>query len=139
MYGRVEDVAAGRLVPLLALYHCGLSDITFGVQCYMAPHEGEDDPAVYNSGVKRRNKGLGETAAENEADEAEDDEDEETLLVAQPGFNRLLVVLRDPGVLRFVKYVSAEAPGCRWDVCGEWEVGDSADSEEGSTGPDENE
>jgi prolyl 3-hydroxylase /prolyl 3,4-dihydroxylase len=25
--------------------------------------------------------------------------------------------------MRFVKYVSAAAPGSRWDICGEYEVG----------------
>lgn len=53
----------------------------------------------------------------------EDDEDDGTLLTVQPGFNRLLLVLRDEKVMRFVKYVSAAAEGSRWDVCGEYEVG----------------
>lgn len=53
----------------------------------------------------------------------EDDDDDETLLTWQPHFNCLLLVLRDEGVLRFVKYVSAAAPGSRWDVCCEFEVG----------------
>lgn len=81
------------------------------MQCYMAPHEGEEDPAVYRSGSGEK-KDL-------------ENEDEGTLLIAQPGFNRLLVVLRDAGVLSFVKYVSAEAEGCRWDVYGEWAVEDA--------------
>lgn len=81
------------------------------MQCYMAPHEGEEDPAVYRSGSG------GKKGADNEEDG--------TLLVSQPGFNRLLVVLRDAGVLSFVKYVSAEASGCRWDICGEWAVEDA--------------
>lgn len=81
------------------------------MQCYMAPHEGEEDPAVYRSGNGEK-KGL-------------ENEEEGTLLVAQPGFNRLLIVLRDAGVLSFVKYVSAEAEGCRWDVYGEWAVEDA--------------
>jgi hypothetical protein len=61
-----------------------------------------------------------------------DDEGEEgdTLLTVQPSFNCLLLVLRDEGVLRFVKYVSAAAPGSRWDVCGEFEVGMFEDEEE---------
>jgi hypothetical protein len=33
------------------------------------------------------------------------------------------MVLRDERVMRFVKYVSAAAPGSRWDICGEYEVG----------------
>ncbi|KAG8980141.1 hypothetical protein FRB93_009637 [Tulasnella sp. JGI-2019a] len=108
-----------------------------GWECYMAPHEGDDDPAVYRSGrgnaPPKRSKGKGDEEREEEGegeDEAEDEEDG-ALLVAQPGFNRLLIVLRDAGVLNFVKYVSAEAPGCRWDVCGEWEVEDDRESESG--------
>ncbi|KAM0749535.1 hypothetical protein T439DRAFT_315803 [Meredithblackwellia eburnea MCA 4105] len=44
------------------------------------------------------------------------------LLAIEPGWNTLTLVLRDPGVLKFVKYVSARAPGSRWDIGGEWEV-----------------
>ena len=78
----------------------------------------------------------GQESEENgdaEDDEKDDDDDDDsTLLTVQPGFNRLLLVLRDPGVLRFVKYVSAMAPGSRWDVWGEWEVGQvEIDSENG--------
>ncbi|KAH9049740.1 nuclear protein [Lactarius hengduanensis] len=72
--------------------------------------------------------GNGSAGSSNDNDEVEmedsDDEDEDaTLLTSQPGFNRLLLVLRDEGVMRFVKYVSAAAEGSRWDVCGEYEVG----------------
>jgi hypothetical protein len=83
----------------------------------MAPHEGEDDPAVYRSGrVKKSNPA-------DEENENSEDEGEGTLLTVQAGFNRLLLVLRDEGVMRFVKYVSACAPSSRWDVCGEYSVG----------------
>jgi hypothetical protein len=63
--------------------------------------------------------------ADSDADamEPEDAEEDSTLLTVQPGFNRLLLVLRDERVMRFVKYVSAAAEGSRWDVCGEYEVG----------------
>ena len=50
-------------------------------------------------------------------------EDGDTLLTIQPDFNRLLLVLRDERVMRFVKYLSASAQGSRWDVSGEWEIG----------------
>ena len=65
------------------------------------------------------------TAREGSDDEEEEaeEEDDGTLLTVQPGFNRLLLVLRDEGVMRFVKYVSAAAQGSRWDICGEYEVG----------------
>ncbi|KAI0347151.1 nuclear protein [Trametopsis cervina] len=148
-----------------------------GWECYMAPHEGEDDPAVYRSGSSKKRadpppppakdakgrankdearasgsgdgKGKGRRAASTSSDETmhteedgdegegenegddddeeedddDDDEDDGTLLTVQPGFNRLLLVLRDEGVMRFVKYVSAAAQGSRWDVCAEYEVG----------------
>ena len=123
----------------------------------MAPHEGEEDPAVYRSGPSKSSKraeasGSTPTAKlddkmdtdnaektelkpdddqEMEGVEEDEDEDEGTLLTAQPGFNRLLLVLRDEGVMRFVKYVSAGANGSRFDVCAEFEVG-IVEVEEGS-------
>jgi hypothetical protein len=103
----------------------------------MAPHDEEDDPAVYRSGSHKKTEHNGDghgangnvsAGSSNDNDEVEmedsDEEDEDaTLLTSQPGFNRLLLVLRDEGVMRFVKYVSAAAEGSRWDVCGEYEVG----------------
>ena len=34
--------------------------------------------------------------------------------------NALSLVLRRPGTMKFVKYVSASAPGSRWDVAAEY-------------------
>lgn len=81
-----------------------------------------------NGAHKRPHNGHDRSAGDSaeEADEDMSDGDEEEggpLLTVQPGFNRLLLVLRDERVMRFVKYLSASAPGCRWDVYGEWEVG----------------
>jgi hypothetical protein len=96
----------------------------------MAPHDDEDDPAVYRSGSYSRggkqNGRLSKSDAEDEEiEDAENEAEDEdgTLLTVQPGYNRLLLVLRDEGVMRFVKYVSAAAENSRWDVCGEYEVG----------------
>jgi prolyl 3-hydroxylase /prolyl 3,4-dihydroxylase len=133
----------------------------------MAPHNEEDDPAVYRAGTYKKSDALangkpkatvdghtngstpvngkhasngGSPNGKNkspspshseDADgdveipdvEEEDEEDDSTLLTVQPGFNRLLLVLRDERVMRFVKYVSAAAEGSRWDVCAEYEVG----------------
>lgn len=125
------------------------------LQCYMAPHDEEDDPAVYRSGPSRKKtsldeadgqissphkdhsngksvdtaEGLAPTGVQDEEvdmdedGEGDDDEEDSTLLTVQPSFNRLLLVLRDEGVMHFVKYVSAAAQGSRWDICGEYEVG----------------
>lgn len=141
----------------------------------MAPHDEDDDPAVYRSGSgkpKRANgsrsprasprsspnaqqngngngNGNGTTGSSNGnseppadtngngehvSDDGEEDDDG-TLLTVHPGYNRLLLVLRDEGVMRFVKYVSAAAESSRWDVSGEYEVGmmqQVSDSEEAS-------
>ncbi|KAJ8087067.1 putative component of NuA3 histone acetyltransferase complex [Marasmius tenuissimus] len=144
-----------------------------GWECYMAPHNEEDDPAVYRSGTYKKSDALangkhkdqnghtdgktnGTTTNGNGKDKDadshrspsphgspphspkhdadgdgdvelpdadEDEEEDSTLLTVQPGFNRLLLVLRDERVMRFVKYVSAAAEGSRWDVCAEYEVG----------------
>ena len=80
----------------------------------MSPHDDEDDPAVYRAGR------ISATDSDNEGDEIDESEN---LLTVFPGFNRFLLVLRDEGVMHFVKYVSNSARGSRWDVCGEYEVG----------------
>jgi prolyl 3-hydroxylase /prolyl 3,4-dihydroxylase len=113
----------------------------------MAPHDEEDDPAVYRSGSSKGKEPQNSTTstslskpkelhdsmddkqdkeehASSPSEPYDDDEDDgSTLLSTQPGFNKLLLVLRDEQVMRFVKYVSAAAPGSRWDICGEYEVG----------------
>ncbi|TFK59453.1 hypothetical protein BDN72DRAFT_851290, partial [Pluteus cervinus] len=152
-----------------------------GWECYMAPHNEEDDPAVYRSGTQKKSKATNGTHpppkpsenavasssksielpqnsvngvdslqidedanlpagggdaitvddeldaelmdADADGEAVAEDDEESTLLTVQPGFNRLLLVLRDERVMRFVKYVSAFAEGSRWDVCGEYEVG----------------
>ena len=65
------------------------------------------------------------------------DDDDEPLVQANAQSNTLSLVLRDSGVMRFVKYVGAAAPGSRWDVAGEFEVNmdeDDSPSGEGSEG-----
>lgn len=137
-----------------------------GWECYMAPHNEEDDPAIYRSSTHKKSKaekrpvtngysGSSESstkanrssssrspsrssslgccqghedrdvgaASETASEAAEEEEEDSTLLSVMPGYNRLLLVLRDERVMRFVKYVSAAAEGSRWDVCGEYEVG----------------
>ncbi|RPA91998.1 hypothetical protein L873DRAFT_1657609, partial [Choiromyces venosus 120613-1] len=68
------------------------------------------DPAIYRSG--------------------RDNEDDGILFTMPASWNRLGIVLRDTGVLRFVKYVSKSAAGDRWDVIGEWGVGDDGENGE---------
>lgn len=59
-------------------------------------------------------------------------DDDSGLLQVSPSFNTLNIVLRDPGVMKFVKYLSASAPGSRFDISNEWqvEVPEGSDSDE---------
>ncbi|KAL9130742.1 MAG: hypothetical protein Q9217_001138 [Psora testacea] len=52
----------------------------------------------------------------------EDDEDDSVLFSMPAGWNKLGIVLRDWGTMRFVKYVSRQAKGDRWDIFGEFEI-----------------
>ena len=101
----------------------------------MSPHEGEEDPAVYRSGSQKQGKSTeneelreqpkidDDKSMEDSSDGSEDGEgDDGILLTVQPAFNRLSIVLREKAVLHFVKYVSAGAPGSRWDISGEYTV-----------------
>ncbi|KAJ1308582.1 hypothetical protein OPQ81_004281 [Rhizoctonia solani] len=121
-----------------------------GWECYMAPHEGEDDPEVYKTAsVKSKStkapkeeeikaadpKGKGKAKAEPESDDEDEDADG-TLLTVYPNFNHLVIALRDAGVLKFVKYVSASAPVSRWDISGEWEVAMLEDDNDDEAGDD---
>ncbi|KAK7208495.1 Oxoglutarate and iron-dependent oxygenase degradation C-term-domain-containing protein [Myxozyma melibiosi] len=115
----------------------------------------ENDPAVYLSASrakrakeveKLRGEGTLAPGAEVEDDDNEeeddddddDDDDEEdeeeeegdsVLLTSQARWNTFTLVYRDPGVLKFVKYVSKLAPGSRWDIAGEWKPGSSPEEE----------
>lgn len=86
-----------------------------GWEFWLATEEGGDE-ATYGGG--------------GGAKKDEEEEDEGPLLALQPAWNTLTLVLRDPGVLKFVKYVSARAPASRWDVGGEWEIAMVEEDEE---------
>lgn len=60
-------------------------------------------------------------------------EDDNILFFQAAAWNKMTLVLRDSGTLRFVKYVSKSAKGDRWDISGMYEI--QAQDEE----PDEDE
>ncbi len=86
-----------------------------GHEVYMAgDDEADDDAAIYKSSS---------------------DPDDDNVLFAMPAtWNKMSIVLRDSGVLKFVKYVSKSAKGDRWDVNGAFDVTveESDDEEEES-------
>lgn len=82
------------------------------------------------------------------ADDDEDDEDaavykassdEDNILFHQnAAWNKLTLVMRDSGTLKFTKYVSRKAQGDRWDIWGLFDIEDQGDEEEeedGEAGP----
>jgi hypothetical protein len=73
----------------------------------MAPHDDEEDPSTYKA-----------------ADE------DGALLTLSASSNTLSIVLRDEGVMRFIKYVSARAPGSRWDISFEYDLPEDDEEEE---------
>lgn len=57
-------------------------------------------------------------------------DDDGILFSMAAGWNRMSIVLRDSGTLKFVKYVSAAAQGDRWDISGEIGIVFADDDEE---------
>ncbi|KAH7328729.1 Oxoglutarate and iron-dependent oxygenase degradation C-term-domain-containing protein [Stachybotrys elegans] len=79
-----------------------------GHEVYMAGDDDEtEDAAVYKSSG----------------------EDDNILFFQAAAWNKLTLVLRDSGTLKFVKYVSKRAQGDRWDISGVFEVEDQDDEE----------
>jgi len=76
-----------------------------------ADDEDEDDPAIYKSS------------------KSEDD----VVVNNQASWNHFSLMLRDPSILKFIKYVSYNANGSRWDISCQWNVktkGDEDDDED---------
>ena len=91
-----------------------------GHEVYMAgDDDGNDDAAVYKASA----------------------DDDNILFFQAAAWNKLTIVLRDGGALRFVKYISRAAAGDRWDISGIFEAeeqaedGDETDGEEAETIP----
>jgi hypothetical protein len=67
-------------------------------------------------------------AAADEKDEAAaeyDTEDGTELLSVSASNNTLSLVYRDPGTMRFIKYVGCRAPSSRWDISMEYQISDN--------------
>jgi len=101
--GAQKDKAGGKVMQQSS--HTGA-----GNRPHNKPKKPKLDPAVYQSGTG---------------------DEEDGVLFSMPAcWNSLSVVLRDSGVLRFVKYVSQAAKGDRWDVVGEFAVSAQDDESE---------
>lgn len=95
---------------------------------------GSDDDAVWESGDVGGFECYisADESGESQGPDAEYDEEDDTkLLSVSASDNTLSLVFRDPGTMKFVKYVSAGAPSSRWDIALEYNVHiDDAESED---------
>jgi hypothetical protein len=88
-----------------------------------AAEESASKPTITMGGVELEFDESQLSPSDFDTDSEAGDDDDGPLITLFPGFNKFLLVLRDPGVMRFVKYVSNAAEGSRWDISGEWDVG----------------
>ena len=125
------------------------NDTTGGYLAYMAGDEDADDigsdagsdhgvevPLDMSTGARasRAKKPKLDPAIYQSND---DDEDDGVLFSMPADWNRLGIVLRDKGTMRFVKYVSRMAKGDRWDIVGEFDVVDEDENEDEDEDRDE--
>ena len=114
-----------------------------GYEVYMAGDEPDDDdegsnhgvsipPALStNTGARASGSSAPKTIAKADPAVYREDVDNDDVLLSMPaGWNRLSIVLRDKGVMKFVKYVSRAAKGDRWDILGEFGVKDEDDDDQ---------
>ncbi|KAF5241226.1 hypothetical protein FAUST_3908 [Fusarium austroamericanum] len=66
-------------------------------------------------------------------------DDDNILFFQAPSWNKMTIVLRDSGVLKFVKYISKSAKGDRWDISGAFEVEEEDDDDDEEDGDDDDE
>ncbi|KAG6297751.1 hypothetical protein E4U09_001245 [Claviceps aff. purpurea] len=79
-----------------------------GMEVYLAPDNDEnDDAAVYKSSGDQ----------------------DSALFFQAASWNKLTLVMRDRGTLKFVKYVSRKARGDRWDISAKFGVADDGEGE----------
>jgi hypothetical protein len=84
---------------------------------------GSDDDAIWESGDVGGFECYIEAVDDDGGAEAEYDEEDDTqLLSVSASFNTLSLVYRDPGTMKFVKYVGSGAPSSRWDIAVEYTV-----------------
>jgi hypothetical protein len=104
------------------------SDDAGGFECYIEADDYDDnDGEMKDDDEAADNTDNGETvpAAKAPASEPADEynaEDDTNLLSASASNNTLSLVYRDPGTVRFIKYVGSRAPSSRWDISMEYQV-----------------
>ncbi|QSZ34519.1 hypothetical protein DSL72_006113 [Monilinia vaccinii-corymbosi] len=94
----------------------------------LEPEAEEDDDVGGHLVFMAGDDGNDEDAAIYKA--AGEEEDDGVLFTMPASWNKMSIVLRDSGVLKFVKYVSKNAKGDRWDISGAFGVKGGEDDED---------
>lgn len=105
-----------------------------GYELYMAGEDDDEEGSDHGVEIPSSATGAGQRK-KAKADPAiykasKDDEDDGVLFSNPASWNTLSLVLRDTGVMKFVKYVSESAKGDRWDVVGNYSVAEDEDDEQ---------
>ncbi|KOS16603.1 Prolyl 3 [Escovopsis weberi] len=90
----------------------------------VAQEEEEEDAAGAEVGGHEVYMAGDDDAHEDAAIYKSSGEDDNILFFQAAAWNKMSIVLRDSGALKFVKYVSRRAPGDRWDVAGVFGIED---------------
>ena len=98
-----------------------------GFECYIeADIDDEEEDNSEGDGAEE----TGEPRSSKGAADEYNEEDDTELLSVSASNNTLSLVYRDPGTMRFVKYVSSNAPSSRYDICMEYDLPPDNDEEE---------
>lgn len=133
----VRNVAPGGDIGGYLAYMAGEDDANYGNPDEKVRDHGVDLPSNMSTGARSAGFSNSKGQKESKPDPAvyqssgQDDEDDGVLFSMPAGWNKLGIVLRDKGALRFVKYVSQHAKGDRWDVCGDYTIVNQDVEEEG--------
>lgn len=105
-----------------------------GYELYLAVDEdekdGDLDPAVVRGTRSKQDEKVSADGGDSYGKSSTAEEEDSVLLTTQAEWNVLSLVVRDEGILKFVKYVSGNAPGSRWDLSAEWRVEEGDDDDE---------
>ncbi|KAL1901853.1 putative component of NuA3 histone acetyltransferase complex [Sporothrix stenoceras] len=107
-----------------------------------AEEETEEDPEEAEVGGHEVYMAGDDDANDDAAIYRSSNDDDNILFFQAAAWNKMTIVLRDSGTLRFVKYINRKAPGDRWDVSAMFEIqeeegDDDEDEEDGAAGPSE--
>mmetsp|Transcript_21810 Transcript_21810/g.30612 ORF Transcript_21810/g.30612 Transcript_21810/m.30612 type:complete len:579 (-) Transcript_21810:185-1921(-) len=96
-----------------------------GFECYIAADEGDTHDTKSTTATNNNDDHDDVDLKQgNDASDEYNEEDDTELLSVSASNNTLSLVYRDPGTMRFVKYVGSRAPSSRWDICIEYKVPD---------------